>query len=31
MHGLHAVLLFLSMAMTSALLLANMASLDGWM
>lgn len=31
MHGLHAIILFLSMVMTSALLLANMATRDGWM
>jgi len=31
MHSLHALILFLSMIMTSALLLANIASRDGWM
>lgn len=31
MHALHAAILFLSMVMTSALLLVSMASRDGWM
>jgi hypothetical protein len=31
MNGLSALILFLSMALTSAMLLMGMASSDGWM